>query len=154
MTDFKAFTLKNEKGLLNMLKTYCGVSKPFNPKVENSIPKMHQFLGLWDTGASGSVISKAVIDRLNLKPISVAKVYHANGESFANVFAINLILPNQVGFHFVKVTEGILAGFDLIIGMDIITTGDFSITNFDSKTTFSFRVPSLKEVDFVKESNT
>lgn len=151
MTSVKAFTLKNEKGLLDMLKTYCGVSKAFNPMVENLAPEMYQFLGLWDTGASGSVISKTVIEKLNLKPISIAKVYHANGESFANVFAINLILPNQVGFHFVKVTEGILAGFDLIIGMDIITAGDFSITNFEAKTTFSFRVPSLNEVDFVKE---
>lgn len=68
------------------------------------------------------------------------------------MYAINLFLPNQVAFQFVKVTEGVLSGFDLLIGMDVITTGDFSITNVGGKTTFSFRVPSVKEVDFVKES--
>jgi hypothetical protein len=62
------------------------------------------------------------------------------------------ILPNQVAFPFVKVTEGVLSGFDLLIGMDIITMGDFSITNVGGKTTFSFRVPSVKEIDFVSES--
>lgn len=57
-----------------------------------------------------------------------------------------------MAFQFVKVTEGVLSGFDLLIGMDIITTGDFSITNVGGKTIFSFRVPSIKELDYVKES--
>ena len=41
---------------------------------------------------------------------------------------------------------------DLLIGMDIITIGDFSISNVGGNTTFSFRVPSIKTVDFVDES--
>lgn len=35
--------------------------------------------------------------------------------------------------------------------MDIITYGDFSITNYNGRTTFSFRIPSVNEVDFVSE---
>ena len=71
-----------------------------------------------------------------------------------NVYAINLFLPNQVAFNFVKVTEGILNDFDLLIGMNIITMGDFSITNVGGNTIFSFRVPSVKEVDLVTERQT
>lgn len=151
MSNFKAFTLKSDNGLLRVLNTPCGVCKAFNPLQGGQHPEVSQFVGLWDTGASGTVISKAVVDKLDLKPIGKSKVFHANGESIVNVYAINLFLPNQVGFQFVKVTEGVFSGFDLLIGMDIITTGDFSITNVGGKTTFSFRVPSVKEVDFVSE---
>ena len=35
--------------------------------------------------------------------------------------------------------------------MDVITTGDLAITNHNGKTTFSFRVPSCEEIDFVAE---
>lgn len=149
MSNFKAFTLKSENGLLRDLKTKCGVCKAFNPLQGGQHPEISQFVGLWDTGATGTVISKSVVEKLNLKPIGKLKVFHANGESIVNVYAINLFLPNQVGFQFVKVTEGIISGFDLLTGMDIITTGDFSITNVGGKTTFLFRVPSVKEVDFV-----
>jgi predicted aspartyl protease len=151
MSNFKAFTLKSENGLLSDLKTHCGVCKAFNPLQGGQHPEISQFIGLWDTGASGTVISKTVVEKLDLKPIGKSKVFHANGESIVNVYAINLFLPNQVGFQFVRVTEGVLSGFDLLIGMDIITTGDFSLSNVGGKTTFSFRVPSIKEVDFVSE---
>jgi hypothetical protein len=30
--------------------------------------------------------------------------------------------------------------------------GDFSITNYNNKTTMSFRTPSLYEIDYVKET--
>ncbi len=152
MSNSKAFTLKSSNGLLRVLKTTCGVCRAFDPLQGSQHPEIYQFIGLWDTGASGTVVSKAVVDKLGLKPIGKSKVFHANGESIVNVYAINLFLPNQVGFQFVKVTEGIFNNFDLLIGMDIITTGDFSITNVGEKTTFSFRMPSVKEVDFVNEN--
>lgn len=34
--------------------------------------------------------------------------------------------------------------------MDIISKGDFAITNVDGKTVFSFRIPSVETIDFVK----
>jgi hypothetical protein len=40
---------------------------------------------------------------------------------------------------------------DLIIGMDVMTQGDLSITNFEGKTIFSFRMPSINRVDFESE---
>jgi len=36
--------------------------------------------------------------------------------------------------------------------MDIINRGDFSITNVGAKTVFSFRMPSIKEINYVKEA--
>jgi hypothetical protein len=42
-------------------------------------------------------------------------------------------------------------GIDVLIGMDIIGSGDFSVTHHNGKTTFSFCCPSLREIDFVAE---
>jgi hypothetical protein len=61
------------------------------------------------------------------------------------------MLPNSVGFVNLEVTLGQLYGADVLLGMDIITSGDFSITNVGGRTVFSFRVPSITAVDFVKE---
>ena len=43
--------------------------------------------------------------------------------------------------------------FDMIIGMDVITLGDFSVTNVGGNTTFSFRWSSIKEIDYVQEAD-
>lgn len=151
MSKFRALTLGSHTGLLREIKTEAGICPAFNPADGGKHPELTKFIALWDTGASGTVISKNVVDKLNLKPIGKAKCFHANGESIVNVYAVNVFLPNQVGFQFIQVTEGILAGFDVLIGMDIITLGDFSITNAGGKTMFSFRVPSIKHIDYTTE---
>ena len=37
--------------------------------------------------------------------------------------------------------------------MDIITLGDFALTNVNGNTTVSFRIPSVETIDYVKEYN-
>lgn len=146
----KSFTAKAE-GIANVLLSACGICHAYDPLSGKPHPKVNNYKGLWDTGASGTVITKKIVDDLGLKPIGKTKVYHADGESIVNVYYINIFLPNQVAFKFVKVTEGKLGGTDVLIGMDIISRGDFAVTNFSGKTTFTFRVPSLEEIDFVKQ---
>jgi uncharacterized protein YchJ len=64
---------------------------------------------------------------------------------------INIILRNNVGIPYLRVTEGIIHGsYDVLIGMDIINKGDFAVTNKDGKTAFSFRTPSVECIDFTK----
>lgn len=153
MDQIRAFTLKSDKGKLRVLKTECGVCQAHKPAQGIPHPKVEKFIGLWDTGASGTVISSDVVNKLGLLPIGKTKAYNANGEAIVNVYLINLFLPNKVAFPFIKVTEGILNGIDLLIGMDVISLGDFSITNVSNKTTFSFRVPSTTEIDYVAEAS-
>lgn len=69
----------------------------------------------------------------------------------SNVYIVNMFLRNNVGVSGVKVTEGEIAGADMLIGMDIINMGDFAITNLGGQTTFSFRMPSIECIDFVKK---
>lgn len=42
-------------------------------------------------------------------------------------------------------------GLDVIIGMDVLGNGDFTVTHHGGKTTFSFCIPSRREIDFVAE---
>lgn len=41
--------------------------------------------------------------------------------------------------------------FDIIIGMDIISKGDFAVSNLNGKTSFSFRIPSFGTANFLNE---
>lgn len=152
MANFRAFTLK-PGGLLRELKTSCGVCEAFDPKSGGTHPQVLEFVGLWDTGATGSMITLDVANKLGLKPIGKMKVFTASGSEIRNVYKINLLLLNGVGFHSINVVDGNLTGMDVLIGMDIIAKGDFSITNVGGNTCFSFRYPSVREVNFAEEGH-
>jgi predicted aspartyl protease len=144
----KSFTARAQS-ISRVLISDCGISSAYDPLSNSPQPEIEKFFAIWDTGATGTVITKKVVDALGLKPVSKTKVRHANGEAIVNVYYINLFLPNQVAFNFIPVTEGVLGDdASVLIGMDVITKGDFSVSNFNGKTTFSFRVPSLAEIDF------
>ncbi len=114
---------------------------------------MEEFVATWDTGATNSVITQRVIDACGLKPIGTTAVSHAQGTTDdVEVFLVNIGLPNGVAFPALRVTRGELRGTDVLIGMDIIAQGDFAVTNRDGNTKFSFRIPSIADIDFVAES--
>jgi predicted aspartyl protease len=144
-------------GLAREIINNCGISLPFDGRLNTgeTPPKVSPVKALWDTGATGSAITPAVAKSLGLIPTTKANVQHADGISLQNVYLVNIYLPNNVVVPFVKVTEckNFIGNFDIIIGMDIISIGDFAITNVGQKTTFSFRIPSLKTIDYVKEFN-
>jgi len=148
MDRVKSFTAKAQ-GIARVLISQCGICEAYDALSGKPHPRIANFNAIWDTGATGTVITKKVVDELGLKPVRKTKVRHANGEAIVNVYYINLFLPNQVAFKFIPVTEGILGDdASVLIGMDVITMGDFAVSNFNGKTTFSFRVPSIGEIDF------
>ena len=67
-----------------------------------------------------------------------------------NVYLVNIGLPNGVMIPNIPAVWGEMAGLDVLIGMDIITLGDFAVTNQNNVTTFSFRIPSLHTIDYSK----
>ena len=141
--NYSNFTAESAK-IMRELRTPCFVINPITCNQK-------QFVGLWDTGATATSISSNVAEQLGLKLLSQTKINHAGGTSLVNTFLIDLILPNKVKITQVGVTESKLShGIDLLIGMDIITFGDFAVTNFNNKTCFSFRMPSKEKIDFVK----
>lgn len=152
---FHAFTFVS-KGRIREIITDIGVSLPFIvDNINANDERIFKTKALWDTGATNCVVTQQTAKALNLKPISVTKVSHADGVSFANVYLVNIYLPNKLLISNVRVTEcaDAAGNFGVIIGMDVITAGDFSITNAGNQTTVSFRIPSVKTIDYVKEAN-
>lgn len=146
-----AFTSYNTKGIAREIKSKVIVSSAFDPQQTTKHPTTKEFVAIWDTGATGSVISDKVVDECGLEPIGIANVHTTEGTGRSNVYLVNFILPNRVGIPRYKVTEGKLLGADVLIGMDIISQGDFAVTKKEGKTTFSFRIPSQECIDFVEQ---
>ena len=154
MPQSSSFTIKSTGGVLRALQTGCGVAEAFDPATTPPPhPQFHQFQAIWDTGATLSAVTQKVVDACGLKPISMTDVQGVGGVHRTEVFLVNIILPNNVGVKEVHVTRGILANVDVLIGMDIITIGDFAITNRGGNTVFTFCFPSHRCLDFVVEHN-
>ena len=132
------------------------VSEAFDPDSGIEQPPAVKCRGIWDTGATGSVITKEVIDHLGLQPVNRVEVSTANGVRESDVYLVNILLPSNVGFQGLPVTEGDLGEADVLIGMDIICLGDFAITHTaDGGLVMSYRTPPDfgRVTDFVKQIN-
>jgi hypothetical protein len=162
--NFVAFTFRFDT-VVDHIVLATGLSQAFDPTQYSSFdPALHpeqspfpiiQKQALWDTGATRSVITTATARELNLIPVGVATVNHVGGTRMSNRYMVNFFLPNKLYVTGVLVTEceDIAGNFGAIIGMDIITMGDFAITNVNRQTWVSFRFPSTKTVDYVEEFN-
>lgn len=122
-------------------------------EVEIIVPNTTQGVkvkAIWDTGASATVITQKVVDDLGLKPTGMSHVNTANGPTVQNTYIVDVGLPNQVKAKDVTVTgaKALSGGCEVLIGMDIISLGDFSVTHGDGKTMMSFRIPSMHHIDY------
>jgi hypothetical protein len=108
---------------------------------------------LWDTGATQCCISDRLATELDIPQVDFVDVATAAGIIQFPVHKMHLILPNNLVFHDLEAIGFTYADddCDLIIGMDIMTQGDLSLTNMEGRTVFSFRIPSLHVVDFEAE---
>lgn len=156
-----AFTTRYN-GRARVLFNKVNVCLPVTPEeAQAQKVEFKEYIAIWDTGATHSAITKKVVDDLGLQPTGVRETRHAGGKSSNNTYLVNIALPNRVMVPHVRVTEVQLIPDDnvsdneqpqLLIGMDIIGLGDFAVTNANDKTTFSFRVPSVQEIDFIQDA--
>ena len=111
-----------------------------------------QVRALWDTGATESVITQRIVDTYGLKPTGTRRVSHAQGIS-ENVptFLAAIELPNKLIVSNLTVTLGTLQ-VDVLIGMDIISRGDFAVTHPKGNTKFTFSMPAKDDIDYFRES--
>ena len=94
-----------------------------------------------------------MINACGLSATGLSEVTGVHGPQQAETYLVNILLPNKVGCTSVRVTKGSFASGDVLIGMDIISKGDFAVTNYEGITKFSFRVPSMEHIDFVTRPN-
>ena len=143
--------------ITRILTSDVEISLPAIEKNEINSCLKFKYKAIWDTGATSSAITEKAANQLGLKPISMVKVNTAGGEKLQNVYLVNIYLPNKVVVPFVNVTEckelsqNNNDNLEVLIGMDVITLGDFSITNKNNSTWLSFRMPSMCQIDYVDE---
>lgn len=136
------FTFQNIK---EFIISPIGIINPF----DNSINC--QGVAKWDTGSNVTLITKQLADKLNLIPeIHKRKAGLIEGDVFINVYIVSLELPNNIFVPNIEVLEwpnSTKQDIDVIIGMNIISHGDFTISNFEGKTKFGFRYPSFEHIE-------
>ena len=149
----ECFTIKHSGRAVELI-SWVGVSEPFNPKLSSAKPPvMHETECVWDTGATNSAITQALAQKIGLQPTGKATVTTPSGTAEKPTYIVDLYLLNNVRVPQVKVVEmDNVEDAQVLIGMDVITHGDFSITNYKGITWFSFRVPSLHQLDYVEDN--
>lgn len=111
---------------------------------------------IWDTGATHSCISSYIMKELNLESIDSMPVCIAGkNKKDSPIVVASISLPNDISFkdrRFTVLDE--LPELEVLIGMDIITSGDFAITNGGGKTRFSFITPPFEEnISFIEKAD-
>lgn len=111
---------------------------------------IREYTALWDTGASESAVSERVVSEMQMKSVGADIINTAGGRCLCNKYNVNMVLEtiNLRNFIIYGFTD---LKFDVLIGMDIIENGDFTISGTPDDRCFSFRVPSVGIIDYWKD---
>lgn len=142
-----AYTFPNDR-IVNRILITCNIDKP---KTGESLSS--SVVALWDTGATKTCISEALVHQLGLAPDDIMDLKMADSSIHqSNVYSVQITMGKFI-IPFIRVCDlpMINTGHDVIIGMDVMNRGDLSITNYQGKTILSFREPSLNKIDYVEE---
>lgn len=119
-------------------------------------PTPHPYIGMWDTGATCSGISRRVIDALGLAPLAEERrVTALAGNVLVPQYRIDLVLPALYPDGRAARVEGLQviqtpslpnpyradSTIDLLIGMDVITRGTLGVSFGQQQTAFRFELP-------------
>lgn len=97
---------------------------------------------LWDTGATTSGLSQDLINRIGLSPIKRGITSNGvSGKFSTDVYRINISIDEFWSCGGIQAVRYDLDDCDLLIGMDVISQGDFAVKNVNGKTVMTFRCP-------------
>lgn len=102
---------------------------------------------LWDTGSTESLISEKIVKMI--EPILKNKSKYVTKDTVieSETYAVSLSLSDEITFRDVLMKKADLfdKNVDIVIGMDIISRGDFEIRNYNNLVEFAFRIPPRNE---------
>lgn len=99
---------------------------------------------IWDTGATSSMISAATAKKLLLAPVGMTQIAGVHGVSNAKCYYVDIIFGNGFKLPKIKVSEASdFGGFDILIGMDIISQGIMLLDGVsEKKLKVRFQIPT------------
>jgi hypothetical protein len=96
-------------------------------------------IGVWDTGAMLTMITPNICSGLNLTQIDKTFISGVHsGKKEVPVVLIDLILEDKIRIPSVRAAVSEIPDLDMLIGIDVIQQGDFSISTVNHKTLFKF----------------
>ena len=112
---------------------------------------------LWDTGAEVTCIKPSLWDKLQFSQPQLTEqtvIYGIGGNVCTDSVPLQIWLAPDISIKPLPVyVVDFPSDAELLIGMDIITMGDFAICNTDGKTSVSFAVPSFPDrIDFTAKA--
>ena len=137
MDKGKTFTLSTD---------YPGIARFYYLGIQVDIPNELsgiEYRAAWDTGATVTCISKRIADYLRLPIDGYTQANTAGGTILAQVVTVDVRFSNGLIFKSIPVCVAELLNYDVLIGVDIISKGDFLVQNQNGKTTVKFGVPKL-----------
>ncbi len=101
---------------------------------------------LWDTGSTITIICPEIAKYLKLKSEGKEKMTHLKGHGQVNTYRVNLVIGGYIAIQNMKVVEMPCrnANFDMIIGIDVIKLGTFSL---DHGRNMKFTVTNYETLD-------
>lgn len=105
-----------------------------------------RIIAIWDTGCTATVITAALARRLKLKPCGQSTFRGLGATKQSPVYTLDVIIEPTIPPFTVQAvqTDYIDDETDMLIGMDIISTGDLFVTRRSGHTTFSFTWKNYK----------
>ena len=149
------FTVRYEGQQREIITECCVVNPLLDPDYlegRTSFPDnpdhSRQYKALWDTGASCSAVNFRVVQELGLPPVGLTSVAGVTGSEVVYTYHLVIRSPRRV-FHFLEFVPAIEMKDEVIIGMDVIASGDFA---FCEGNLFSYCYPSFHNpVEFGKK---
>lgn len=137
---------KDYEGLVEAVATECVVFSP--DQAEGKQPKAFVAnVAVWDTGATNTIITPEIVEKLGLKPAMAGGLSGIGGDVESGIYKINLGLPGGILVYDVPAfVSDQLDDYEMLIGMDVILLGDFCLSNKDDRTVFSFRIPTKEHI--------
>lgn len=94
---------------------------------------------IFDTGATSSMISSDIAHALGLQSIDTALVTGIHGTERVPIYTVDVRFKGGFILSSLKVAEADAdAGFDILLGMDVIARGAMLLSSHDKRTLFAF----------------
>lgn len=94
--------------------------------------KIKNCKGIVDTGATASMISGRIAKQLDLVPNGTVTVSGVHGSTLTNTYLADVSFGNYTFLNLPVSEADDNAGFDFLIGMDILGMGNFSFSTTSS----------------------
>ena len=131
-----------------MITSTCRVARAWRPGSVGPAPDRRLSTALWDTGATDSCISGNIVEECGIPRYGERYSRGIFAGEIVGIYLVDLWLADDIVLRGVRCLGIDIPGVDVLIGMDVISQGDFVVTNYGGRTQFSFRSPSQGHIDF------